>query len=70
MKLKTTQITLVPENEPLSSELGYTINIHDDSGMYLEVIDNHDSYDAICIHPEDWPFLRAAIDKMVSNCYQ
>jgi hypothetical protein len=68
MKQKVTQITLFPDGEPISSQLGYAINLCDDNGIYLEVTDKHDSYDTICIHPEDWPALREAINKMVKNC--
>lgn len=71
MKPRVTQITVVPEGEPIFAECGYTINIVDEAaGEFLEIEDHatDNGYGKIGLNVEDWPALRRAINKMVKNC--
>ena len=69
MQARVTQITIVPEGEPIFSELGYTVKIDDNAGgEFIEVQDHSDDEGKIAINPEDWPALRRAINRMVNNC--
>ena len=67
MKPRITRITMVKEGEPLFSEYGYTIQIEDEAaGEYIKITDHHEG--EMSINPEEWPALRAAINKMVRLC--
>jgi hypothetical protein len=69
MNPRVTQITIVPEGEPIFSELGYTVKIEDNAaGEFIEVQDHSDDEGRISINPEDWPALRRAINRMAKNC--
>lgn len=68
MKPRVTQIIVLPEGEPIFSERGYTITIKDEAaGEYIE-IEDHQEESNIAINPEEWPAIRAAINKMVKKC--
>ena len=59
---------IVPEGEPIFSELGYTIEIDDEAGgEYIHFKDGsiRESTDGVKFSPEDWPTLRDGIDRMV-----
>lgn len=69
MKARVTQITLIPEGEPLFSEHGHTIKIDDEaSGEFIVIEDHNEEYGKIAFNHEDWPALRRAINRMVKNC--
>jgi len=64
---RTTQITLLPECEPIFAESAITLTIQDQAaGEYLKVCTGKDS-DAILIDPAEWPQLREAIDSMMAE---
>lgn len=68
---RCTQLTVLPEGEPIFSEMATQITIEDEStGEYLKVKQMWDSPEngTIAISPEDWPVLRDAIDDMISEC--
>lgn len=68
MKSRVTQIIVLPEDEPIFSEKGYTISIRDEAaGEYIE-IEDHQEESKISINPEEWPEIRAAINRMVKKC--
>lgn len=69
MKARVTQITIVPEGEPLFHEYGHTVKIEDEAAGEFVVIDDHcEGYGQIAIEPQNWPALRAAINRMVKEC--
>ena len=69
MKARVTQITVVPEGEPIFAEGGYTVKIEDEAaGEFIEIEDHSDKYGKIGLNKEDWPALRAAINRMVKEC--
>ena len=64
---RTTQMTLLPECEPIFAESAITLTIEDEAaGEYLKVCTASDS-GAILIDPAEWPQLRDAIDAMMAE---
>ena len=64
---RVTQITVVPEGEPIFSENAFIIQIEDDAGgEYISVRSNSEYLDngQIKIDKKEWVHLRAAIDVM------
>lgn len=70
MQKLTTQVTLVPDGDPIFSERGWTISIEDEAGGEFVVVECHaEDYGKIAINPgDDWDSLRDAIDEMVKSC--
>lgn len=70
LQARVTRIVVVPANEPLYSERATTVDITDESGgEFVEVSQHGDvSLGKIQINPEDWPKLRAAINRLVRDC--
>lgn len=66
---RTTQLTVMPKGEATYSELSTTITITDDAaGEFVVVAQDNDDYGKVAINPEEWPMLRAAINRMVKEC--
>ena len=66
---RTTRITVVETGKELYSELATTIEIDDESGgEYVKVTQDRMVTPGIAIDPQEWPTIRAAIDKMVGEC--
>jgi len=68
---RTTRIHLLPEGEAIFSEYGYSVSIDDEAAGEFVIIHTNDGgaqNGQIKINPEEWPALREAIDKMVSEC--
>jgi len=69
MKIRTTQLTVAPEGEPIFSERAYTVTIDDQSaGEYVVVESLDDQGGKITIDKADWVALRDAIEAMVKEC--
>jgi hypothetical protein len=69
---RITQMTVLPEGEPIFHELATTITIEDEStGEFLIVKQiPHDSdmdKHAIAINPAEWPLIKHTIDKMIES---
>jgi hypothetical protein len=66
---RITQITVVPDGEPIFSERAVTISIRDEAaGEFVVVKQLTDDPQEIAIDPEEWPALREAIDEMIKEC--
>ena len=66
---RTTQLTVMPKDEATYSESATTITIEDDAaGEFVVVAQDNDDYGKIAINPEEWPMLRAAINRMIKEC--
>lgn len=68
---RATKLTVMPEGEPIFSDMATSVTIEDDStGEFVSVrqtacqLKNGE----IQINPEEWPALRAAIDDMIGEC--
>ena len=71
MTKRLTQLTVLPEGEPIFSEMATQITIEDEAtGEYVKVwqIRDHAEKGIIEISPEEWPTLRDAIDDMIFEC--
>lgn len=67
---RITALTVAPEHEPLYSEMATTVAIVDEAvGEFVEVSQNLASgATKILINPDEWHHLRAAIDRMITEC--
>ena len=67
---RVTRIAVGPQDEPLFSEMVTTVEIVDEAGgEFVEVIQHGgEGIGKIQISPEDWPALRAAINRLVREC--
>jgi len=68
---KTTSVTVLPEGEPLYSEMATEIKMTDDEGgwEFVEVVQSgRTDVGKICIAPEEWPAIRDAVDSMIKQC--
>lgn len=69
LKTRVTQLVVVPEGEPLFSEMATTIEITDEGGEFVLVSQvGRIDVGKITINPEEWPALRAAINRLVRLC--
>lgn len=69
-KTRVTRLTVLPEGQPTFSEMATTVEIADEAaGEFVEVT-QHGRADIgkIIIHPEEWPTLRAAINRLIRQC--
>ena len=67
---RTTSLTVLPEDQPIFSELATTVTIVDEgAGEFVEVGQSgHISLGKIVINTNEWPALREAIDMMIAQC--
>ena len=69
---RVVSIVVLPEGDPLFSEMAKRIDITDEAGgEFLEVWQPSGRPDAngkLQIDPNEWPALRQAIDRMVVEC--
>ncbi len=67
---KITSVTVVPEGEPIYSEMATQITMTDEAaGEFVEVVQSgRTDVGKICINPEEWPAIRDAIDSMIKQC--
>lgn len=70
MTTRTTQVVVLPEGQPLYAESATKIEITDESAGEFVIIDQSGTSDfgKIGVSPEDWPAIREAVDKMISEC--
>jgi len=67
---RVTQIVVCPPGEPLFSEMATTVQITDEAaGEFVEVSQTGaPGIGKVQINREEWPALRAAINRMVRQC--
>ena len=67
---RVTRIAVGPADEPLFSEMVTTVEIEDEAGGEFVEVSQHGApgIGKIQINPEDWPALRAAINRLVREC--
>jgi hypothetical protein len=59
-------VAVVPDGEPMFSEMATMVSIEDEAaGEFVEVSQIGRDLGKIAINPEEWPALRAAINRMV-----
>lgn len=67
---RVTRIAVGPADELLFSEMVTTVEIVDESGGEFVEVSQHGAPEIgkIQISPEEWPALRAAINRMMRQC--
>ena len=66
----TTKLCVVPTGKPIYDEAATTVGIDDEGGGLFVTIRQEDNLDTneIKIDPEEWPAIRAAVNRMVREC--
>lgn len=68
MKTRITQLTVAPEGADLYDERSTHIEIDDEGGgEFVKVVQPCGNPD-VRFDPNEWPVIRAAIDKMIKEC--
>lgn len=69
-KTRITQVMVLPEGQPIWSEMATTVSITDEAaGEFVEVSQStRDGCRKIAFEKQEWPALRAAIEEMLSRC--
>ena len=67
---RITQITIVPEKEPLFSESATTVSIEDEAaGEFVVIKQNASTANGTsAFSPKEWQIIRDAIDRMIKEC--
>jgi hypothetical protein len=67
-KIRTTRIMVHPaDNDTILSEMATMVSIDDEGGgEYVKAEQTNTG--SIWINPDEWPAIREAIDRMVSEC--
>lgn len=70
IRTRVTRLLVVPQGEPMYSEMTTTVEIDDEVGGEFVIVSQEGREDIgkITINPEEWPALRAAINRMVKAC--
>jgi len=65
-----TEITIIPEGEPIFSEEGYVISIRDEAaGPFIVIHDNSDNQQPrLGVDLEVWPQIKDAANKLIKIC--
>ena len=66
---RITQVVVVPEGEPMCSELATTIEIEDEAeGVEFLIVKQNLVPGGIRIYPQEWMMIRSAINDMMARC--
>lgn len=70
--IRVTRLTVVPDNQPIFSEMATHFTIDDEAaGEYIEIQQQagslQDRDQKIAINPEEWPFFKDAIETLLAG---
>ena len=67
---RTTRIVVLRKGAEIFDESATTIEIVDESGgEFLTISQSHtDAHSSLKIDPQEWPHIRAAIDRLAAEC--
>lgn len=67
---RTVAIMVMPKDEAVYGERATTIRVEDNAAGEFVEVEQHgaDGLGKVQINPEEWPALRAAIDRMILEC--
>lgn len=69
MITRVAKLTITPDGGPLFSNQATNVLIDDvAAGEFVVVEQNVEGMGKIAIDPDEWPMLRAAINRMVKGC--
>ena len=69
----TTAITVLPEGEPIFSEMATTIKIEDDAaGPFISIQQSSDNLDKgkVNFDEKEWPMVKEAVEELLKVCEQ
>jgi hypothetical protein len=65
---RLTKLVVLPKGEPIFHEQATEIEIVDEAGGEFIIVTQHnEGAQAIRIDPEEWPYIRQAIERMVEE---
>ena len=66
----TTKLCVVPSGKPIYDEAATTVGLDDEGGGLFVVIRQEESLSTneVKIDPEEWPAIRAAVNRIVREC--
>ena len=68
MKIRITQLTVVPADKPIYDETATSVEITDEGGGEFLIVRQVSSGDGqIKLEPSEWPTVREAIDRMMKE---
>jgi len=64
---RITRMHIVPEGEPIYTEMGYSVEIDDEAGGEFIVIKDGSTREKIgvSIDPKDWPAVRDCVEQII-----
>jgi hypothetical protein len=68
---RTLKICILPENQPIFSDMATTIEIEDESaGEYVKVAqpNTNEESKSLLITRDEWPQIKAGIETMLAEC--
>jgi hypothetical protein len=68
---RVTRLTVVPPGDPLFSEMATHVEIEDDAGgefVAVRQCNDNSKPGEVLIDADEWPAIRDAIDRMISEC--
>ena len=68
MKTRITQLSVAPEGADLYDDRSTHIEIDDEGGGEFVTISQPDNGVTIRIDPNEWPAIRAAVNKLIKEC--
>ena len=69
MKIRPTQWVVGPESEPIFSEQQTVVEIVDESaGEFISLTQHGNELGKVVFNPDEWPAVRAAINRAVKQC--
>lgn len=68
MKTRITQLTVAPEGADLYDERSTRIDIDDEGGGEFVKVTQYSCATGIQIDANEWPVIRAAIDRLFEEC--
>lgn len=70
MEQRITQITVLPEKEPIFSALATLVSIENEGGGDFITIaqSNKNGYTGINIDVHEWEAIKEAVDKLIKDC--
>lgn len=65
MKTRITQLTIVPDCEPIYSERATNVSIDDEAaGEYIVISQDEQK---ISLNPDEWPFIVEAVERLIKE---
>lgn len=72
MKIRTTRLSLMPDDAAIFEESVTHIYIDDEAAGEFVIVSQNDHSrvveNKVAINPSEWPMLRRAIDQMIKEC--